>query len=324
MPLLTLKLELELEPPAYFFKWLPLHEDEAIKIEDGPVQMRFTVGQSREKLPEDVARTTNNIADRLVVQVETDVSQELKIIIEAGHGSTYSAEYYELGAGLQKAVVSRANRLIGFLRVRTGQYWLSEIEQDAVNPGQFFYKANTVATLDSKPFHFNPDQSRITIHSALDSERIARKESWPEAQEFVAGHRRLPLIHLLFANAHRLASQGLSRNALIDAVTALEIALFEFADNASPALDLRLRSTGETPEVMRGLIRKLGVRNSLAVGLPILLTEAEMPADLIIACKEAVDLRNNLIHNGQTQVKSDVAETVRVLEQACLRLSQIQ
>lgn len=324
LPILNLELTLKLDSPAVFHLWLPQEASDAVVHETEGTTVRFIFESSRGKTTEELSKTVNNDSDVLRVSVHKQISNELSTIIKNRPGpSDRSDQYRQLGDQIQNMIVERANRLIGYLRVRTGQYWLSELKTDPMNPGQFFMHAETVSKLDGQLVDFDPDQRLLKVVGGFyGPERSVHREQWEDVRAFVSGETRLPLIELLLSNARKLASQGLSRNALIDAVTALEVAVNRFAEESGHHLNSRFRSVDSSTGSIKSLMEKVGLRGAFAVAIPLLLTEEEFPAKLVNICKDAIELRNNLIHNGAREVKGNLTQLLNAADEACARLTK--
>jgi hypothetical protein len=140
-----------------------------------------------------------------------------------------------------------------------------------------------------------------------DSHRYLTADDWPRVADFVHQGRKPNLTRQLLSSAEYLADAGHDRAGLTEAVSALEVALGSFAraTRFSAIRTERLRETA-TGESLVKLVQHLGLRASITVLLPLLLTEEQAPMHLLQRCAAAIDERNNVVHNGQREVDSEL------------------
>jgi hypothetical protein len=68
-------------------------------------------------------------------------------------------------------------------------------------------------------------------------------------------------------------------------------------------------------------VKHLGVRGTIRFLFPIMFKPEAMPEEILTGCQEAVDLRNNLIHNGQRRANPDkVWQMLRSITKICMLL----
>ncbi|AZG76339.1 hypothetical protein [Methylocystis rosea] len=325
MPTLAVNLTLELAAPIVFHRWLPMRlPEESIEMVEEGVQLAimFPLKSTRwafQPSEEEILRTQNNQAHRVMVELTVEISQPLADYMLQGtkEAGAIADEYKQLGHNLQRIVTKRVNRLLVYARSVKGQFWLEEFEPDIDNPGQFFIRNDGRATIDGTPTRFNPDQV-ITLRASVHSvEHMLTAQDWPAVREFVIGESRPPLIGSLLANARHLARQGNRRNALVEAVTALEVALGKFTRRVDAGALERFRPGLEVASI-KSLREKVGFRGSFGIVIPLLFSEAEFPAALLETCREAIDLRNNVVHNGKRDVNSDLLwKMISAIESSC-------
>src|SRR5262249_35645358 len=139
----------------------------------------------------------------------------------------------------------------------------------------------------------------------------------------VVSDKRVPLIRALLSNASRLASQDMRRNALVEAVTALEVALHDFAERASDNRIQRFQGRLEGSRVST-LIQKAGLRGSFGVALPLLFNDDEFPTQILETCRAAIDRRNSIVHQGTRDVDpKSLGKYLAALEKACSLLEAL-
>lgn len=223
--------ELRVSVPAKFedgpvyHKWLPIGPDDAIIVKDGDltIQISHSLGSCRfARTVEEIQKISNVQASLMHIEATCVISAELGEYIRDHHvrEPTLQSEYERLGRRIQAAMVKRLNRLANYLAAMKEQYTIDLFHADEINPSQFFLDAT--ATVDGVQVQFDPQRRLIVLRGQMGTkDSWLRQNEWPAVQAFVAGDRSVPLSRSLIANAYRLASQGLRKNALVDAVTAL-------------------------------------------------------------------------------------------------------
>ncbi len=324
MALLEVDLTVELENPPVFYKWLPLRADETpvsdhegVRVEVGfKVESTSSPFRSSE---DDIRRTANNAARRLFVKARVGISNELANYIQNPDESVELAtEYKALGAKLQQAIVRIINRLLAYLKAMKKQFWIEELAVDFENPGQFFKRHQATATIDGKNVRFDPDRGIIKFEVKLSDPKVSmHQDEWADALAYAIGQDRLPMVDVLLSNARNLMFKGYRRNALVDAATALEVALSQFAHSAEMGL-LGSRQSRIEPTSIQSLIAKVGFRGSFGVVLPFIFEEEDFPSDLLSTCRTAIDQRNNVVHHGKRDVNAiELTTMINAIDEAC-------
>ena len=316
--------------PAVFYQWMPIEPDDEIAFveEDVRVSMRWTIKSAvwaSEVTADSIANTVNNQAYRMFVEASLPISSELgaHITMIDREIGPLADEYKDLGQKLQSTIVRRVNRFSGYARAVKGQFWVDEFQSDDMNPSQFFIRHEARATIDGVAVRFDPDRRTIRLTGRMqDTKMMITASDWPEVREFVAGERGLPLVGLLLANARSLAAEGNRRNALVEAVTALEVSLSEFAKKCQ--LDVVKRfGEGVGAENVQALISKVGLRGAFAFALPLLFTETRFPRSLLEQCRAAIDKRNNIVHRGARGLDEDeLRKVISAIEMASTILEE--
>jgi hypothetical protein len=161
-----------------------------------------------------------------------------------------------------------------------------------------------------------------------DTRRYFTADDWKNAQEFVAQGRRSTLTLELLAGAEYLAEAGQDRAALTEMVSALEVAIGAFArsPHADKLYDARLRERLGL-ETLPKVVQNLGLTSSVAFVLPLLLPDDQVSSQMLAKCRNAINLRNNIVHNGQREVEPELLtesrKAIRSLCETLLRLTQV-
>jgi hypothetical protein len=151
-----------------------------------------------------------------------------------------------------------------------------------------------------------PDVRQITHVRDGDysnKNRYLDKDSWIEVKKFMNSKNRVRLAMELLAGAEWLAGMGHRRSALTEAVTALEVAIFDFAQsqNANDAFG-HVASQRLNIGSLKKQVEHLGLSGTISFLFPIILTEDIVSTEILKHCQDAIQQRNNVVHNGQRDV----------------------
>jgi hypothetical protein len=219
--------------------------------------------------------------------------------------------YEEHGRAVLSFVQAGLNRLLTYVRIEKGQYWLTRYGIDFGDMASLAVHFQAQACIDNGPwFRWQPSQSSRVVAIALgEDQRYLTAEDWPHAQDFLENEEKRPnLICELLVGSEFLADVKSNRPALTEAISALEAAVHRFAK--SPRADALL------PNALRERLgitslstlmdqEHLGFSRFVAYLLPILFTEEEVPATLLKHCRDAIEQRHQIMHGQQRQVNSD-------------------
>jgi hypothetical protein len=106
---------------------------------------------------------------------------------------------------------------------------------------------------------------------------------------------------------------------LVDAVTALEVAISDFAKSPLPDRAFG-RTLADRMAVgsLKAQVEHMGVSGTIRYLFPVIFPDDAVPGDLLKACQRAVDERNNVVHNGQRDVEEKrVLKSVTSIEKLC-------
>ncbi len=109
---------------------------------------------------------------------------------------------------------------------------------------------------------------------------------------------------------------------MIEAVSALEVAILEFSKNPNY---LRFMDSETIERIaqksLASQVQNLGLRGTIRFLFPIIFKSDIMPGNVLIDCQRAVDIRNNVVHNGQRRVDSnEIWRILRSIKRMCLLL----
>ncbi|MGE7718602.1 hypothetical protein [Priestia megaterium] len=144
--------------------------------------------------------------------------------------------YVKLGKRLvNKVVYPYVDNLQNVLRVAYGQYWISPLPKwDSRDSSLGYYCKSLIMkwSVDGGETwnDFRPNQSVVNIKADIvisTRNDYIKKEDWPKIISLVKGNYTPSLGASMLSQAHQKKDQGELKYALIEAVTALEIALEE-------------------------------------------------------------------------------------------------
>ncbi|MEX0701015.1 MAG: hypothetical protein WD069_02865, partial [Planctomycetales bacterium] len=205
-------------------------------------------------------------------------------------------------------VLHYVNRLISFARDDRGQFNLGDLSIDPANIIQHHMRFRVRIRIGDSPWVFwdPPAMGGIVYAPAHPFTRCIRKDDWPALRKYVKSPRRPPLVRELLAGAESLADRKHNRAALTEAITALEVAISNFARIPGPAAAFgpeRAARLAHGP--LQSYVKHLGLTGSVRYLFPLLFSEDSVPAAVLGACGEAIDVRNNIVHNGQRSVDQE-------------------
>ena len=219
----------------------------------------------------------------------------------------YQQEYRKLGKRVYLLALMNLNRLLNYVRSVKGQYWLQEYPIDKAE-GLFGINIqfNTQALIDSKWYRWFSDiKQLVNLPGSLSNEnaRFIEQDIWPEVIEFVTSKRRSALVWALLAGSEWLAGIGHRRSALTEAVTALEVAISDFAKRSDikeifePMVTERMNVAS-----LKKWTGRMGLSGTVNYLFPLIIAEDKLPTDILRDCQEAINMRQNVVHNGQRDV----------------------
>jgi len=329
-------------PCIIFYQWIPEDITEAIIFSENSNEVLISIDKScvsnlREVTDEVISEWVNISVSKLNINVILkDVDDDLSQFIydererpkEIHHGISpedckyddLKERYENLGIEVSKLALNAFNRIVSYARNVKGQYWLTEhkFNKNSLNN---HYRSKVMIDNGEWFRWCPPSTDSITVYFQGDEIAIKR-EDWSGASEYVIGKNRPNLIFELLANSRQLFDSGHMRSSVIEAVTALEVSVSKFGSNANLE---SLSVITETERIdMAGLgnqIKHLGLSGSIRYLIPLLFHEDVLPNSVLSKCYKALDVRNNVVHQGQRDVSpSSVREILREVSTFCRTL----
>lgn len=348
MPRLTvvLKIPFECEPPVglvtalTFAHWLPIGRDQGIPIEDGDI--RFVLWFDEKTTwwaSQPTAAELRNHANVLARYVNVDLevaNVPMSLLSYMQHRDftrlptepekEVQAEYERLGQKILVAVLHRVNRLVAYARSQKGQYWITEYDVDCDRMSSYFNAFEARGCIDDGAwFRFQPATGdRISLSFGGESKYIAEGE-WSAFRDFVMGAHKPGLVGELLAGAEYLLKAGHRRSALTEAVTALEVAIYNFARNPNAAAAFgECMAARLSVQTLQSQVKHLGLTATVGYLLPTIIPERLLPSLILSDCQSALTQRQNVVHNGQRDVEEGVVvRAIASIRTCCTTLESI-
>jgi hypothetical protein len=146
-----------------------------------------------------------------------------------------------------------------------------------------------------------------------DGETSINNDDWSHISQYLQNRNRPNLIFELLANSRYLFSCGHMRSSVIEAVSALEVSLSSFGSNKNVEL---LSSVIQTDRIdfksIEKQIKHMGLSGSIKYLIPLLFDKKILPSEVLDKCYKALDVRNNVVHQGQRDVTSQ--QVIEILD----------
>jgi hypothetical protein len=207
---------------------------------------------------------------------------------------TGDSEYVAFAKRCLDIIVPHSSRLIKILRDTYGQYWIPELHTwDSRTVTLGAYCRNTLQirwreTADSTYLDFIPTQQNFTIILEMDdwdNPQYISAADWHEMHKLMAQKFEPPLVSSVTARANELLEEGNMRHAIIEAVTAIEIAIG----------DVMTRAAVDRNELK--FFWSTGLQNRLMM---VAAARGDLDRESLDKMLELINLRNKIVHEGRS------------------------
>jgi hypothetical protein len=310
-----------------FHRWLPNGIEDAIgmNIEVGQLHLWFERrGYTEEMVHFDFGRhevdtsivrkqgrlDAGPLFGRLhVANVPHDVADALR------QEMTGDARYVAFGRSVVKSVHPIIERLIKLFRERYGQHWLKTLEpwdSRRLSLGAICSDWNMNWSDDNEAsWHpFKPDKS-VRSYDGIESTKFNEyltQSDWLDLKTAVEKGDDSSLATELVTNSHRLLSEAELRHAVVEAVSALEVAI-------SNAVRAPIMGSGKLADSAASFLKDTPLRTRLVVASSFL---GGIPAVTIEDALAGIELRNRVVHEGFVPGRQHIKQVRAVLEVAAM------
>lgn len=300
-----------------FHSWLPYKDEQSILIIEKNYEIKIefninsTIWASDKKL-EDIHKWVNvtvhrvfinviikNVEDQLVQFMQENISEDKTPNPEL------RKQFEVIGKEILDIIFYYLNRLISYVRFEKGQFWLNEFPKDYDMHSYYIHFDAKAKILEdgAQWFRWRPTHTiHMNSNINLDIKCYLEELEWDGVKEFIFSKTRPNLVLELLSKAENLARNDHRRNAIIDSVSALEIALFAFSKNPSKTILNNYRGIRDSFESLQKHIEHLGFSSSIRYLVPILFNNEQILTEDLQNCSTAIEIRNNVIHHGQRDI----------------------
>ena len=327
-------------PSMIFNRWIP-REENPIEFKKEQFNLRLWIDKDciifGKKSDKAIASSSYVMVNKIKVDIKIqDIDDELATFIYDERDSSrtthygvqpsddryddLSSKFNKLGLDIVELTYTTCNRLISYVRNQKGHYRLDLITYNEEDLHSTYVRADVIAKIDDGEwFQWNPYYIGVDTIAFGDNKGRITEDDWYQIQEFVTTKKRINLANELLSNSMSLLFKyGHRRSAVIEATTALEVALVNFSKNPNFEKFDFPTDIGRIDIANLGNQRKhLGFSASIRYLLPILFKEEVLSTELLNKCQTAIVARNNIIHEGQRDIKTDLAEELILALKQC-------
>jgi hypothetical protein len=236
-----------------------------------------------------------------VKELDPEVMKSLEAGLKTEKTEEFGREVFDVVMEVHKGLVS-------YFRNIAKQYCVKPIIIDSRNYENFLDAHCGTVWLDSNGTwrRFLTDRNRAVHITVTTWENCSvDHDMWDQASGFIERGGRAHMRDVLVANSLDYLSQQNGRLAVVEAVTALESALKQLL----PKVILRLPGVPQIEEKeLDKVMEQAGLRLVAQVGLKLIMTPAGLSAEDIQSIGEAIDTRNNVLHDFQREVEISKAQ----------------
>jgi hypothetical protein len=302
-----------------FHRCLPKSDEDKVTFAEGDLCVAFgfdltcIFGEpdiTEEELKKHLNVITTKIkADVTIAGVSDELTSYIATVAESrSHPqSPLKQEYADLGRRVYEFVLTAFNLLANVIRADNGQFWLAEYTIDAGRMASGYTVFRAVVSVDGQTWcSWVPTDEETLGGRGVETSRYVTHEDWRRIKGLIDSGARPSLVWELLARAEAFAFGAQRRSSLIEATTALEVAISIFvkAPNAQAAFGERLAGRMGTGSLAQQR-EHLGLQGTVRYLFAVIFTEEQVPTELLATCQQAVKERNNVVHNGQRDVQED-------------------
>lgn len=322
-----------------FYCWIP-SEDDALEIENQKIKSKIWVDDSCIDLPpgspQEIKNWVNVSVEKVYLEITLIVDSILAQFIyderdrryQKHHGiqpdderyPDLNKEYEQIGFDTMNHALKIYNNFVAYVRNIKGQYWLEQWEFHNDNLAGYTNHFNCMVKIDDDDWvKWIPSTVPVIHFNVKSDELYLRKDDWTNARNYIERENRTTLALELIANSQSLLDQGLRRSALIEAVSALERAIFDFGKNPKTE-ELKITTDNNRIDIQRlhAQMKHLGFSGTLRYLIPLFFDEQTLSTETLRQCYDAIERRGNIVHNGARDIQEDIAgKLIQAIKKCC-------
>jgi hypothetical protein len=328
-----------------FYRWLPnnLKKDILVrKVENRIISLwldKNCIGSVSRPNEEEIKNWVNILINKVYVDVniigvpnkisnfiynERDSPKQSHYGIKPGEKDYDKLKdiYKDLGEKVLQSALEIYNRFISFARNEKGQYWLRERQFDknrirSMNI-EFYSK---VRSTDYDWVRWCPPATDNIIIYVKDNESSIREDEWKQIKRFIKGNSRSNLVLELLANAQSLLDSNHRRSAIIESISALEVAVSRFVKTPNISSVLPPDQAGRFyVQGLKKTFEEIHLLSTIEYVMPLLFSSEIFPTEILNQTIEAIKARNSVVHHGQRDISE---EKIRPLVSAVIKTCKI-
>ncbi len=142
------------------------------------------------------------------------------------------------------------------------------------------------------------------------TDEYLNQDKWNKIMIYLNSTDRINLSNELLSNSMSLLFKYQHRrSAVIEVVTALEVSLSSFSQKPNiEKLNYLIPINRIDIKNLKQQVSHLGFSGSIRYLIPILFKNDVVSNELLKTCYKAIEVRNNIVHQGQRDIKTDDAE----------------
>lgn len=310
-----------------FHRWLPRGIEDAIEtdVEFGHLQLWFERRGYTERMvqfdferhevdPHIVPKQGRLDAGPLFGKLQLTKAPD-DVIEVLRRDLTGDVRYVALGKSVVKSVHPIIERLLWLLRERYGQHWLKALEpwdSRRLSLGAICCDWNVSWSDDNgASWHaFKPDKS-VRNYDAIEPTKFNEyltQSDWFNLKTALEKGDNPSLATELVTNSHRLISDVELRHAVVEAVSALEVAI-------SDAVREPIKRSSKLTDSASSFLKDTPLKTRLVVVASFL---GGIPAATVEDAVAGIELRNRVVHEGFAPEQQDMKQVRAVLELAAM------
>ena len=296
-------------PGLTFTHWFPKGKDITILRKNKLVKIWFNedcLANAIEAL--EYKNVVNVVLEYLMVDITvSDVNSELMKYFRVNCNAIPHEEMQlmtqELAIDIYITCCQCVNRLITYAKINLGQHWLELLptENNRIQEFNILYNAKVTMDLTGEDgwISWNPVVPGVITIISPNEDTYIKESGWGRLVSFVTNDEKPSFVLELLSRSKNLNSFGYHANAIVDAITALELAINKFSKSPDIHLFEQIKCHSRISySNFSTYCQRLGFTGTVQYLLPLLFTDHQLPETTYKNVLDAINMRQNVIHNG--------------------------